>query len=34
MDRKKADLRIFPKRGLRAVAVVDVPIDDQHAIQP
>ena len=33
MDRKKPDLRVFPKRRLRAVAVMDVPIDNQHAVK-
>ena len=32
VDREEADLRVFPERGLRAVAVMDVPIDDQHAV--
>ena len=31
VDRKNAHLRIFPKNGLSSVAVVNVPIHDQHA---
>ena len=33
VDREEADLRVVPKHGLRAVAVMDVPIDDQDAVQ-
>ncbi len=33
MDRQKAGPLLVPKAGLRAVAVMHVPIDDKHAIQ-
>ena len=33
MDRKKADLAVVPEHVLRAVAVMHVPIDDQHAVR-
>ena len=31
---KEADLRIFPEGGLRPIAVMNVPVDDQHAVEP
>ena len=33
MDREKADAAILPKHFLRSIAVMHVPIDDQHAIE-
>ena len=32
MDRKKARPAVLPKRLLRSVAVMNVPIDNQHTI--
>ena len=34
MDGEKADLRVSPEGGLRAVAVMHVPIDDEHVVEP
>src|SRR5689334_15182140 len=34
VDGKESDPRVFPKSGLRAIAVVNVPIDDQDSIDP
>ena len=34
MDRQEADLLVAPEQFLRAVAVMYVPIDHQHAVEP
>ena len=33
MDREERDLFVFPKRVLRSVSVVHIPINDEHAIE-
>ena len=33
MDRNKSDRGIFPEGSLRSVSMVNIPIDDQHAIE-
>src|SRR5687767_2043992 len=33
MNRQKADLAVVPKGVLRSVAMMNIPVDDQHSIQ-